>query len=156
MLIEAPVEVVEVDLHVERRADVEADRQTVELAHHGVLEAAADELLAAAEHLGADEAGDVVEVDPGRGLPARALLRRRHLAPQRARETVLARLVDHHVEALAVAVGAVGALAGLEVEAVASAARGGVALIFSTEMSNVVLASATPARLWNQSAVEPG
>ena len=45
---------------------------------------------------------------------------------QRAREAVLARLVHHHVEALAVPVGDIGPLAGLEVEAVPAGARGGV------------------------------
>ncbi len=125
-LIDAPVEVVEVHLHVQRGADVEADGQAVQLAHHRVLEAAAHQLLARAEHLGADEAGHVVEVHPrGHGVAGRRL-GLGHLLGQRAREAVLARLVHHHVEAVAVAVGRVGTLAGLEVEPELAAAPGGV------------------------------
>ena len=56
---------------------------------------------------------------PGVPAFARAL---GHVAAERPREAVLARLVDHHVEALAVAVGGVGALTGLEVQAEASGA----------------------------------
>jgi hypothetical protein len=58
--------------------------------------------------------------------------------------------------ALAVAVGEVGPLPGLEVEPVAARPRAAYASIFSVLMSKVRLAASLPARLWNHRAVRPG
>ena len=121
-LIQAPVEVVERDVHVERGADVQADAETVQLPHHEVFEAAADELLAGAKDLGPDEAGHVVEMHP-RLDPTGP----RHPAGEQPGKAILSRLVHHHVDALGVAVGEVGPLAGFEVQSPRSAAGVGVA-----------------------------
>ncbi len=101
---------------MERGADVEADRQTVKLAHHGVFEADAHELRLRPEDLGSDETGDVVQVNPRPPGRARFCASLRDFGLQRPRKAVLARLVDHHVEALALAVGPISALARLEVQ----------------------------------------
>ena len=119
---QTPVEVVERDVHVERATDVEADAQSVQLAHHEILEAAANELLTRAEDLGPDESRHVVDMHPGLG-PAGP----RHPAGQQPREAVFPRLMHHHVDALGVAIGEVGSLPGLEIQAPRPAAGVGMA-----------------------------
>ena len=94
----------------------------MQLAHDDVFQATSHQLVARAKDLGADEPGDVVQVNPGR----RPVARLRHLLRERPREPVLARLVQHHVEAMAVAVGEIGALACLKVQTEAAASPGGV------------------------------
>ncbi len=126
-LIEAPAEIVERHVHVQRRTDVEPDGQPVQLAHRGVLETDAHELLPRAEDLGADEAGHVVHVHPWFSSVSRGRARPGYHCRKCPREPVLAGLVDDHVEALAMAVGGVGALARFEVHPERSAARRGVA-----------------------------
>ena len=94
------------DAHVERRAHVEAHRQAVQPGHHHVLETHALELIGARKHFRADESRHVVDDRP----------HRRRLADA-TRHAVGARLQRAHVDALGGAVGDLGALAGLEVEA---------------------------------------
>ncbi len=48
----------------------------MQFSHHDVFEAAAHQLQASAKDLGADEAGNVVEMDPGLGAVPRADLGR--------------------------------------------------------------------------------
>src|SRR3990172_1099393 len=98
----------------------------MELAHDDVFQATADELFPGAEYLRADEPRYVVEVHPWRGLKAGPALGLAHLPLEKAREAVLARLVDDHVGSLAVAVGEIGALPRLEIEAVLSVPAGGI------------------------------
>ena len=126
-LVDAPVEIIQVDRHVQRRADVEPDGEAMELAHNRVLEAAAHELLAGPEDLRTDESSYVVHVNPGPPLVAGCDLGGSDLTPQRTGEPVLARLVDHHVEPEAMSVRGVGPLPGFEVEAVPSGPGSGVA-----------------------------
>jgi hypothetical protein len=113
-LVLAPVQIVERNVHVQRRADIQADRQAVQLAHDDIFQAAAHQLLARAEDFGADESGHIVQVDPRRGFVPR-LPRFGHLLCERASKPCCA-IRESHIEAVAVAVGEVGALAGLKVQ----------------------------------------
>src|SRR3954447_14236473 len=92
----------------------------MELAHRDVFETATHQLFAGLENLRPDEAGDVVDVQPG---PLRLHLC--ELQSHRSAEAVFARLEDHHVNAVCGAIGELGALTGLEVEAVPLALLGG-------------------------------
>jgi len=58
------VQLVDLDAHVVGRADVQAHRQPMHLAHEEVLEARAHQLVAAREHLRPDEPRDVVHDGP--------------------------------------------------------------------------------------------
>src|SRR4029450_540253 len=61
-LILAPVQVFQGHRHVQRRANVQADGQAMQLRHDDVFEAASDQLLAAPEDLGPYEPGYIVDV----------------------------------------------------------------------------------------------
>ena len=91
----------------------------MQLAHDDVLQAAPHQLLAVLEHLRPDEAGDIVDMEPG--APGLDL---RELGANGPAEAVLAGLEHHHVDAVGGAIGEFRALAGLEVEPVAFAALG--------------------------------
>ena len=118
-LLLAPVQILQAHAHVQRRADVQADGQAVQLAHDDVLQAAPHQLLAVLEHLRPDEAGDIVDMQPG--APGLDL---RELGADGPAEAVLAGLEHHHVDAVGGAIGEFRALAGLEVEPVAFALLG--------------------------------
>ena len=88
----------------------------MELAHDDVFQAAPHQLLAALEDLRPDEAGDIVDMEPG--APG---LHLRELRSDGPAEAVLAGLEHHHVDAVRRAIGEFGTLAGLEVEPVSLA-----------------------------------
>ena len=90
----------------------------MQLGHDDILEAGALELCRRAEHLGADEAGDIVDDHPNPGSTL----------GDRARQAVGTRFQCHHVDALSRAVGDLRSLAGLEVETVEAAREIGDAL----------------------------
>ena len=116
-LIDAPVEVIERNIHVQRSADVESDSVSVQLAHHEVFQAAAHKLFFGAENFGANETGNVVEKHPRFCIGQVDLIGWAHLLVlshtnlQCPQEAVFARLVHHHVETCTVAVSSIGALA---------------------------------------------
>ena len=115
-LILAPVQILQAHRHVQRRADIQADGQAVQLAHDDVFQAAPHQLLAALEHLRPDESGDIVDMEPG--APR---LHLRELCADGPAEAVLSGFEHHHVDAVRGAIGELGALAGLEVEPVSFA-----------------------------------
>ena len=115
-LLKTPIEVIQGDVHVQRRTDIQADGQPMQLAHHDIFQAAADQLFARPKHLGADKAGHIVEVNPGAlGIPIGSA-RLSHLPRELSRETVLARLVQDHVKTVVVTVGEVGTLARFKIQ----------------------------------------
>ena len=151
-LVLAPIQVVEADRHVQRRADIQADGQPMELAHGDVLKAAPDQLLPALEDLRPNEAGNIVDVKPcSLGLYLCELY------SHGPAEAIFSGFKHHHVDAVCRAVGEFGALAGFEVEAISLPffARA-YFKIFSLVMSKILLQSSVPARLWNIVATVPG
>ena len=118
-LILAPVQVIQGHRHMQCRTDVQADGQAVQLPHDDVFEATPDQLLAALEHLGPYEPGDIVDVEPGA-----TRLNFRELLPDGSAEAILPGFEDHHVDAVGGAVGELGSLPRLKIEPVSLAGLG--------------------------------
>ena len=112
-LILAPVQIIQADRHVQRRTDVQTKHQSVELAHGDIFQAAAHQLFASPENLRPDEAGHIVDVEPG---PFGLHFGEFHF--YRSAKAVLPRLEHRHVHTVGRAIGKLGALAGLEIKPV--------------------------------------
>ena len=109
-----PAERCRLDAHVERRADVQPHRQAVQPGHEQVFHAGALQLFRGAEDFRPDEAGDVVDDRPWR---------RTRPAAEMSSHAVGPRLERDHVDPLGVAVGHLGPLSRLEVEAIEGAGQ---------------------------------
>ena len=129
-LFDAPVEIVEGHIHMQGRTDIQTNHDAVQFAHDNVFETAAHQLLAAAEHLGSDKPGDVIDMDPRGSRLAGPCPGGLHILFEHAGKAVFARFVGDHVKTGGVAVGRVGALPGFKIQPVRAGPRGCVAAHF--------------------------
>ena len=115
-LIEAPIEIVERYVHVQRGAHIQANRQSMEFSHHDVFQAATHELLFAAEDFWTNESRYIIDMYPSVRRLASLHACRSNRFRQRPGESVFARLMDQHVHAMTVTIRKVRSLTRFKIK----------------------------------------